>query len=326
MSTDSARRSGAWPYPTYGRMAGFARGDDYVYFAGDATLCYPRQPGRYSRWGIRSLHDVYQQRALPYLVYFVRHILFLREQYFVVYDELKCSQPARYTWLYHIRPDEPLRFDPTQFSVDYAVEDVKIRLQHVFRPVDLTLDDRQGVEGFINPLTGEDYRAWRMRGILCGHNLWISTARLEPEWNFLAVIYPVPPDGTMPVVQRIDDRTVRVGDDIISFDPESPAAARSDFVVDATRRAPSLEKIRLSVWVERSDGISRIGLDPSPSKSQLAEHTQEGSCPWINERWKRLGGVLGHAQLQCLFGSLPSAPPAPRPTSSWWTTSSSTGR
>lgn len=219
-------------YPTYGRLAGFARGDKYVYFAGDATRCYPKKPGNYSRWGL-PLHNVYQERALPHLERFVRHILFIRNKYFVIYDELASSKPATYTWLYHLRPDGPFSFDPKTFAVDYSVKDVRVRLQHLASPDKLRLDDRQGLDGFINPLTGEDCRKWRKTDILCGHNLWISNEEPAKEWRFLTVIYPVPTGREIPAIERLDDATVRIGNEVICFDPKSPAVAQADILVDA---------------------------------------------------------------------------------------------
>ena len=52
------------------------------------------------------------------------------------------------------------------------VGDVPVRLQHIFRPDALALDDRQGLEGRTNPITGEDYREQvkgrSSRGTTCG--------------------------------------------------------------------------------------------------------------------------------------------------------------
>ncbi len=223
-------------YPTYGHIAGYARGelppgDDFVYFAADPTLCYPHEPGNFSRWSL-PLHEVYTQRALPYLESYIRHVLFVREHYFVIYDDLRCSEPATFTWLWHILPDDPLSFDAERFAIDYTVGDVAVRLQHIFRPDALVLDDRQGLEGRTNPITGEDYRAQLRGDIIEGHNLWVSTREPLAQWGFLAVIYPQPPGGEIPVIERIDDRTVRVGEDVICFDPASAAAPGATIVVD----------------------------------------------------------------------------------------------
>ncbi len=238
-----AQPSGGQLYPTYGRIAAFSRGDNYVYFAGDATRCYPRTPGRYSRWSL-PLDDVYEKRALPYLNHFIRHVLFLQGRYFIIYDELSCSQPATYTWLYHILPEEPFTFDKSTFTVDYTVGDVNVRLRHIANPDELNLDDRVGMKAFVNPLTGEDYRKWRRGDLLCGNNLWISNTIPAKKWRFLAIIYPARQRETMPNIERLDDTTVRVANDIISFDPGSAYARDASLVVDTAAIAEAMNKER----------------------------------------------------------------------------------
>lgn len=223
--------------PTYGRIVGFERGKDYVYFAGDVTRCYPKQPGRYRRWSL-PLGDVYEQRALPHLARYIRHILFVRGKYFVVYDDLACSKPATYTWLYHIRPEKPFTLHAPELAIDYGVGDVKVRLQHIAQVDKLKLDNRQGMDAFVNPFTGEDYRRWRKDDILCAHNLWISNAEPAREWRFLAVIYPAPPDEAIPPIERVDDVTVRVEGDVVCFDAKSPAASDAGYVVDVEAFRP----------------------------------------------------------------------------------------
>lgn len=225
-------------FPTYGRIIAFSRGQDYVYFAGDATHCYPRSPGDYSRWSL-PMDEVYQQRALPYLDRFVRHILLLHGRYFVIFDDLKCAQPATYTWLYHIRPQDPFEFDSDTYTVDYAVGDVDVRLRHIAQRHTLEFDDRLGTDAFVNPITGEDYRPWRKGDILCGHNLWISNTVPTRQWQFLAVIYPVTSRGAIPPIESLDNFTVRVGDDVISFNPGSPHARDADVVVNITAMRPN---------------------------------------------------------------------------------------
>jgi hypothetical protein len=235
-----AQPSSGQIYRSYGRIAAFSRGRDHVYFAGDVTGCYPRTPGRYSRWSL-PLDEVYEERALPYLNRFIRHVLFLHGRYFIVYDDLACSQPATYTWLYHILPDEPFAFDKSTFTVDYMVGNVSVRLRHIASPEGLELDDRPGAEAFVNPITGEDYSQWRRGDILCGHNLWVSNAAPARQWRFLTVIYPSPPGRTMPAIERLDDCTVRVADDIISFDAGSVHAQDAALVVDAMAMAEALQ-------------------------------------------------------------------------------------
>ncbi len=220
-------------HPTYGRIVGFERGDGYVYFSGDATDCYPEEPGDYRRWSL-PIDKVYEERALPYLERFVRHVLFVGGKYFVIFDDLESSQPATYTWLYHIRPEAPFAFDPSEFAAQYSVGDVKVQMQHIAHVDQLTLDDRMGEDALINPVTGEDYREWRRGDILCGHNLWVSNKEPAKKWQFLTVVYPAPPGEEPARIERIDDQTVRVGDDVISFDPASADGHQANFVVDVS--------------------------------------------------------------------------------------------
>jgi len=227
--------------PCYGRIAAFSRGRDHVYFAGDVTGCYPRTPGKYSRWSL-PLDPVYEKRALPYLQRFIRHILFLHDRYFIVYDDLSCSKPATYTWLYHILPQKRFSFDKRNLTVDYAVGDVQVRLKHIACPEKLDLDDRVGMNAFVNPFTGEDYSQWRKGDILCGHNLWISNVAPARQWRFLTVIYPAGADQTFPAIERLDDSTVRVANEIISFDPNSPYAHQADLFVGTSAIAVALDR------------------------------------------------------------------------------------
>jgi hypothetical protein len=218
-------------YPWYSRVIAFDRGDDHVYFAGDASNAYPHEPGNYARWGL-PLSDVYQQRDCGHLQRFVRHVLFLRNRYFVICDDLRASRPTRFTWLYHVLPEEPFAFDPASFTVRYSVGDVKVVLSHVASRDLLELDDRQGLDGLVNPFTGEDYQDLRKGDLLCGHNLWVTNREPREQFGFLAVICPVVPGQDEPEIEPIDDRTVRVGDDVISFDPATASADEADFVVD----------------------------------------------------------------------------------------------
>ena len=221
--------------PIYGRIVAFSSNQDYVYFAGDATNCYPKKPidqnsGSLSTGG--RIPEVYTKKALPYLKRYVRHILFLRNKYFIVFDDLVTTQPAKYTWLYHILPDTPIDFEAQNFVINYTVGDVKVKLQQIAHIDNLELDNRKGLDGFVNPITGEDHRRYYQGDILCGHNLWISNKKPVSEWNFLTVIYPKPPEAEIPVIKGLDDFSVQVGEDIICFDPKSGFAQKADFLVD----------------------------------------------------------------------------------------------
>jgi len=116
-----------------------------------------------------------------------------------------------------------------------------VEITHLLGAGQLDIQDMLGAQGFINPLTGEDYtedrgRAREDREMIAEHNLYLTTRTPQAHWRFLCVIVPVPPGqaDTERKVERLDDLTVRVtafgGTDIISFDPDTshPAAIRID--------------------------------------------------------------------------------------------------
>ena len=223
--------SGPPLFPTYARVAAFKRGDEYVYFAGDATRAYPREPGDFTRWGF-PLDPIYEQQALGHLLRFVRHVLFMRDRYFVVFDDLEtdAASPAQFTWLYHILPDQSLSFSPDDFTIEYAVEDVAVKLVHVAYPDGLELDDRQSLTEMQNPFTGEDYRAYQLDGPECAHNLWITNREPASKFHFLTVIYPYRQTEPEPIIRRIDDVTVEIESepglvDRLYFGADRPADA-----------------------------------------------------------------------------------------------------
>ena len=236
--------------PRVGYLRAFKRGGNYVYWAGDATNAYPKKPLERSGdwWG--TLDPIYNERDVGYLERFIRHVVFLRGKYFVIYDDLACSQPAQYTWLYHILPHDPIRFDGDAWNIDYTVGDVPVRIAHIAHCSDLELIDMEREKGFINPLTGEDYTDMLGRlpgGVrkpehLAGHNLYISNKTRAREYEFLSVIVPVKPGEKFPEIRRLDDRTVVVDGDVISFDPETKHNAGLIIDVKAIRgKQPGLK-------------------------------------------------------------------------------------
>ena len=226
-----AQPRGGQLHPTYGQLVGFSRGEDYVYFAGDATRCYPGEPGIYRQRGLAP-PETYEPQDVSHLRRFIRHVLFLRQKYFVIFDDLETSRPARFTWLYHITPEEPFELDPKTVTARYGLEDVRVLLTHVANRDNLTVDDRQGLDGLVNPITGEDYRERRVGDFLCAHNLWISNREPQSQFHFLAVIYPYRGSARAPRITPLDDYTVGVDEDVISFDPATAAQHKADIVVD----------------------------------------------------------------------------------------------
>jgi hypothetical protein len=156
----------------------------------------------------------------------------LQERAFILYDDLAADRPATFTWLYHVLPKRPFASRDGGATVDYGVGDVRVRLQHVWRPDALRVEDRQGLEGMVNPMTGEDYRPWRKGDIVCAHNLWASNASPAREWRFLAVVCPRRKGEPEPRITRIDDDTVAVDGTVVCFNPESSAAGDAALCID----------------------------------------------------------------------------------------------
>lgn len=212
-----------------GHISAFKKDDGYVYWVGDATGAY---------------------QTVPYLKRFLRHVLFVKNRYFVFFDDLEVAEghPSKFQWLYHFYPETNLEFNPEKFEFDYQIGETCVKMVHIAVPEDLTFVDRQGMDGLVNPITGEDYRQrWeevaelKNRSLpLFAHNLWISNRTPVTQHHFLVVIFPYREGQPEPAITRLDDLTVRVESsdvsDVVSFDRNCPYGP--DIVVDyVTMRA-----------------------------------------------------------------------------------------
>jgi len=224
--------------PRVGYIRAFKRGEDYLYFAGDASNAYQKRLLKRSGdwWG--SLDPIYLNRDLSYFKRFIRHVVFVKGKYYVIFDDLASEKAAQYSWLYHILPHDPIQVDEESWTIDYRVGDVPVRIVHAANRDDLELIDMQGADGFNNPLTDEDYTTEMGRhptGIrkeehIVGHNLYLSNRTKAANFHFLSVIAPVKPDEDFPEITRIDDYTVSVDGFTVSFDPSTEHDV--DLIVD----------------------------------------------------------------------------------------------
>jgi hypothetical protein len=220
--------------PVIARLLAFQQTDEVTYWCGDATLAYPRTPGEVKHWW-GGLDDLYKTRDVRHLTRFNRHVLFVRNRYFVMLDDLEASQPTAFTWLYHIRPDGPFSLNAHSGSFTYDLDDLKVDVVHLLGTGQVDVRDMQGAEGLRNPLTGEDYTAdWQRREkdkpFDVAHNLFVTNKEPVKKWRFLTVILPTPPgDGSPHAIERLDDLTLKVTafgqTDIISFDPGTQTGA-----------------------------------------------------------------------------------------------------
>jgi len=200
-------------YSRIGYIGAWLEAPDLVYWMGNATNAY--------------LHNV------PHLKVFQRHILFVRNRYFVIFDDLQIDsegEPCTFHWLYHIEPHANLTFDKDSFKMKYRIGDIDVLVAHIANTDNLEYEDRRGLMGLVNPYTGEDYREeWFSKsgkGVSpFEHNIWISNRKPTENFYFLAIVFPYKVNEEEPVITKLDNLTVKVRfrgkEDIISFNPYS---------------------------------------------------------------------------------------------------------
>ncbi len=216
--------------PVIARLIAFQQSDTVTYWCGDATLAYPRTPGEVKHWW-GGLDDIYKTRDVSHLTRFNRHVLFVRNKYFVMLDDLEATKPTQFTWLYHIQPEGPFNLNAHSGSFTYQLDSVKVDVVHLLGTGQLDIHDMQGADGLKNPLTGEDYTSdWKKREgdkpFTVAHSLFVTNKKPQTHWRFLSVILPAPlGTSTQPKIERLDDLTIKVTafgqTDIISFDPNN---------------------------------------------------------------------------------------------------------
>jgi len=236
----------AYKVPLRGAILAYKRGPNYRYWMADATNWYPHTPFEIGSWRIRFDKNVYGKLAVPYLKRFRRHVLFVRNKYLVVFDDLQtdAQQPSRFSWLWHVKQDGPVDYDAATGRLVYQAGKVTVVLQQVAYPDRLEFRDAKGLEGLKNPITAEDFtkqpftaQEIAKRGFLkrfAAHHFWFTNTEPASSFHFMTVIYPVRPGAAEPKITRLDDLTVKIEaegrSDVISFDPTR--SGQATFVVD----------------------------------------------------------------------------------------------
>ena len=167
--------------PVRTRVIAFAEGEDFVYWAGDATPAYAVEHG---------------------LERVIRHMLFVNGQYIFIYDDLRIDEgadPAHFYWLYHTMPDVPLAIDAEAGTFRYAIGDTQVLGRH-FRNVGL-LDWRNLVnkQGMANPVTGEDLSNFEGEP---SNNLWVRNRNPSDKTGFVVLVAPYLPTDVEPVIEH----------------------------------------------------------------------------------------------------------------------------
>ena len=228
--------------PYAARIARYLEQDATVYFKGEAANSYIQYPYRYQEfWGHLGDGETnpYDEKDLSYLTRADRHVLFVDGRYFVMLDDLAVSKDrpggSRFSWLYHVLQDVPLNWDEETLSFSYRIEDVTT-LVKVICAEEFAFENRQKQQGLVNPITGENYTEW-VRKIerydnnyngpypeVVTHNIWITNRNPAHELRFLTVIYPYREGDPVPLVQPVDDLTVRVScggkTEMVTFAPD----------------------------------------------------------------------------------------------------------
>ena len=174
--------------PLAGRIIAFRKGADFIYWCGDATDAYGVQSG---------------------LLQFQRHVVFVDNAYFVIFDDLLAKRPATFQWLYHITPAVPIIFDSTKFAFRYTIGKVNVIVQDCANVDDLTYHKYRGAKGLINPITGENLKS-NADTPLDAYHIWISNKTPRKKMQFLTVIVPFLKGTSPPIITPIDDVSVKV--------------------------------------------------------------------------------------------------------------------
>ncbi len=227
-------------------LMAYENNDDFTYWMGDATDAYSRHDeivtgkisGNNTSWSAKTQINydakLFGPKGAPQLERFRRHMLFMRNKYLIIYDDLKTdpNHPSQFSWRYRVLKEDNPHYDAEKGLLTYKLGDVKVFLKQVAYPDSLQFLDLKGLDQYKNPVTGLDYlkNKWvaldmqrpDYRKNVCSDNYWFTTKNPESNFHFMVVIYPVKPGTEDPVITRLGNNTVKVEKDketdIVSFD------------------------------------------------------------------------------------------------------------
>lgn len=185
-----------------GKIVAFENHDAFCYTTGDATEAYG---GRLKK--------------------FLRHVLFVRPGYFVVYDELESVKPATYQWLLHAKSE--LQLDPDKLSVTSAQGDSRLRVQFL-QPEKLQFSQHDKFDAA--PDKAETPNQWHFQA---------ATTNPAETMRFVTVLapYKAGQESQLPAVKRLPAQggvALAVGEDLIAWkDADSRAVQAGDLRSEA---------------------------------------------------------------------------------------------
>ena len=205
-------------YPFAGRLLAYHEGGGYTHWVGDATHAYQTIPG------LLRCH---------------RHVVFVDETWFVVFDDIAMrpdAEPTRFSWLYQIKPAVSVEIGGGAGVFRYTVDAVNAAVHLAYPDASVDLLDVHGRDTYVNQITGEDLYDEATAGIekkgsremaekhWMGHTLWLTNQAPKREWNVMAVLTAAPEGKPLPKVTMLGERAVKVAlpdgaPRTVSFDP-----------------------------------------------------------------------------------------------------------
>ena len=197
---------------------------DYVYAAGDAAAAVSTY-----RW---SWSQDVKQHTEGNLKDMKRHILFVKNRYFVIFDNLRAERPLKYSWKEHIYYDHDFSFDTGSMRMRFKLGNVPVQIVQIGDPSKLEGFDLLNEQALTHPYTGKKYNtglesSMSSKHVFPIHHPWISNKNLSAEFYFFTIIYPTRPGDAEPQIIRLDNLTAEIvnndgSHDIISFASNPP--------------------------------------------------------------------------------------------------------
>ena len=192
-----------------GFITEFENTEGFCYTTGDATQAYG---GRLKK--------------------FLRHVLFCRPDYFVIFDELESNSASTYQWLLHAKRE--MKLDPENLRLISEFEDARLRVQFLMPDA---LEFSQTDQFDVAPETPDSANQYHFRA---------STKEPAPSMEFVTVLLPYragQEDG-LPECKLLEAEggiALEVGDDLVAWKDQAAehvraAALESAAAVTAIRR------------------------------------------------------------------------------------------
>lgn len=227
--------------PYRGRIFAFAQTPQFTYAAGEGKGFY-----------LRMVNSILSKVN--------RHILMVKNKYFVIFDDLETTTPATFSWVFHILEDAVSWTDQTSgvfqylktmsspalgnnlpSNYYYPAVPITTQVSHIGRGAGgLEVLDLTGANRLLNPKIGIVNSA---NGDLRTHAIWVSNKTPQSKWHFMSVIYPQKPGAQEALIERLDDYTARVTNDdgtvdVVSFNPATANSYGATLVVDIPNLQP----------------------------------------------------------------------------------------